>query len=532
MIKESKKISRELNNILIDRIRKYQSQDVTQLLNSPIDEDSNNSYLGGLINFVGEDTNNLDDEINNFLDKISIDEIYIESLPDNEYKKEQEENNNKGIKILKEENNENENKEIKKEEINNENNNLNINIFTENNKPENSIRILLAENYNNYFDVISNQYEKYDNNHFPKVIITDNKDNTKKVMLNNLRNKIFYTEEGQKIIINDEIYTSSLAYLKNKKIYESIPSIFKKNNNKFSLDLELLDESIENIQKKNMEFIEINKSVSTSMSKIISFCNQLDVYIKNKLEPFNISINTSYQKIFKKKQKIAEIKEITIKNSGNIILKRLKMNNILKVIQKLRMYTKLKNNMNNLEEIISDPKNYQKTLDLINKCKKDIEKLKQENNNNNITDPIIEIFQNKLVEYKNENDGYMSGELSQVLNNYFGKFLLIDYDINEKNSNLYEQYNISKFVLEKISLYPKKYNDIITSLIFSDTKEELDKMSDICDYYIKSNLINNMYTQLRGIFLTLSENIMNNIISKFHEKLKENIFPITNSDIL
>ena len=212
MIKESKKISRELNNILIDRIRKYQSQDVTQLLNSPIDEDSNNSYLGGLINFVGDDSNNLDEEINNFLDKVSIDEIYIESLPDNEYKKDQEENNNKGIKILNEENKEN----------NNENNNLNINIFTENNKPENSIRILLAENYNNYFDVISNQYEKYDNNHFPKIIIPDNKnnknnkDNTKKVMLNNLRNKIFYTEDGQKIIINDEIYTSSLPFLKNK----------------------------------------------------------------------------------------------------------------------------------------------------------------------------------------------------------------------------------------------------------------------------------------------------------------------------
>ena len=515
MIKESKKISRELNNILIARIRKYQSQDVTQLLNSPIDEDSNNSYLGGLINFVGDDSNNLDEEINNFLDKVSIDEIYIESLPDNEYKKDQEENNNKGIKILNEENKEN----------NNENNNLNINIFTENNKPENSIRILLAENYNNYFDVISNQYEKYDNNHFPKIIIPDNKnnknnkDNTKKVMLNNLRNKIFYTEDGQKIIINDEIYTSSLPFLKNKKIYENIPSIFKKNTNDFSLDLDLLDESIENIQKKNIEFIEINKSVSTSMSKIISFCNQLDIYIKNKLEPFNTSINISYQKIFKKKQKIKEIKEKTMKNSGNIILKRLKMNNVLKVINKLKVYTKLKNNMNNLEQFISDPKNYQKTLDLINKCKNDIEILKQENNNNNTTDPIIEIFQNKLVEYKNENDGYMSGELSQVLNNYFGKFFLIDYDINEKNYKLYEKYNISKFVLEKISLYPKKYNDIITSIIFSEAKEELEKMSDICDYYIKSNLINNLYTQLRGIFLTLTEKTMNNIISIINEEL-------------
>ena len=515
MIKESKKISRELNNILIDRIRKYQSQDVTQLLNSPIDEDSNNSYLGGLINFVGDDSNNLDEEINNFLDKVSIDEIYIESLPDNEYKKDQEENNNKSIKILNEENKEN----------NNENNNLNINIFTENNKPENSIRILLAENYNNYFDVISNQYEKYDNNHFPKIIIPDNKnnknnkDNTKKVMLNNLRNKIFYTEDGQKIIINDEIYTSSLPFLKNKKIYENIPSIFKKNTNDFSLDLDLLDESIENIQKKNIEFIEINKSVSTSMSKIISFCNQLDIYIKNKLEPFNTSINISYQKIFKKKQKIKEIKEKTMKNSGNIILKRLKMNNVLKVINKLKVYTKLKNNMNNLEQFISDPKNYQKTLDLINKCKNDIEILKQENNNNNATDPIIEIFQNKLVEYKNENDGYMSGELSQVLNNYFGKFFLIDYDINEKNYKLYEKYNISKFVLEKISLYPKKYNDIMTSIIFSEAKEELEKMSDICDYYIKSNLINNLYTQLRGIFLTLTEKTMNNIISIINEEL-------------
>ena len=515
MIKESKKISRELNNILIDRIRKYQSQDVTQLLNSPIDDDSNNSYLGGLINFVGDDSNNLDEEINNFLDKVSIDEIYIESLPDNEYKKDQEKNNNKGIKILNEENKEN----------NNENNNLNINIFTENNKPENSIRILLAENYNNYFDVISNQYEKYDNNHFPKIIIPDNKnnknnkDNTKKVMLNNLRNKIFYTEDGQKIIINDEIYTSSLPFLKNKKIYENIPSIFKKNTNDFSLDLDLLDESIENIQKKNIEFIEINKSVSTSMSKIISFCNQLDIYIKNKLEPFNTSINISYQKIFKKKQKIKEIKEKTMKNSGNIILKRLKMNNVLKVINKLKVYTKLKNNMNNLEQFISDPKNYQKTLDLINKCKNDIEILKQENNSNNTTDPIIEIFQNKLVEYKNENDGYMSGELSQVLNNYFGKFFLIDYDINEKNYKLYEKYNISKFVLEKISLYPKKYNDIMTSIIFSEAKEELEKMSDICDYYIKSNLINNLYTQLRGIFLTLTEKTMNNIISIINEEL-------------
>ena len=201
MKKEQKKISRKLNNILIDRIRKYQSQDITQLINSPNDEDSNNSYLGGLINFVGEESNNLEDEINYFLDRIPIDDIHIESLPDNEYISDDMAQDNKdkektGIVITKEEDNNILNNNIN---INNDLN-ININIFTETKKPENSIRVLLSENYNNYFDIISNSYEKYDSNHFPKMIIKNNKDknNTKKIMLNNLHNKIFYTEEGKK----------------------------------------------------------------------------------------------------------------------------------------------------------------------------------------------------------------------------------------------------------------------------------------------------------------------------------------------
>ena len=518
--KDSKKISRKLNNILIDRIRKYQSQDVTQLLNSPKDEDSDNSYLGGLINFVGDDSQNLDDEINYFLDRIPIDDIHIESIPDNEYINDNiigEKKEKDGIEILKETNEKKEdNNNENKENNSNETNDLNINIFTESKKPENSIRILLAENYNNYFDLIANSYEKYDNNHFPKIIIKDDKDNTKKIMLNNLRNKIFYTEEGKKIIINEEIYTTSLAFLKNKKIYDNIPLLFKANKEEYKLDIELLDDTIENIQKKNIEFIEINKLVSTSMSKILIFCNQLDKYIKNKLEPFNTSINTSYQKVFNKKKKIKEMKEITLKNSGNLILKKLKMNNLFKLMTKLKVYTKLKNNMNNLEKLLLDPKNYQKTLDLINKSKNDIELVQNENT---IKDPILELFLNKLIEYKNENDGYMSGELSQVLNKYFGNLIIIEPNPNEKNLEIYEQYNISKFVLEKISSLQQIHKDLLTSFIFSDPKEELEKMSDICDYYIKSNLINNLYTQLRGIFLTFTENTMNDIISLFNQEL-------------
>ena len=562
MIKQNEKISRELNEILIERIRKYQAQDISQLLNSPNDEDTNNSYLGGLINFVGDDTRNLDDEINNDLDKITIDEIHIEPLPDDEYnnefdEEEEEENEDqphegqvidKKIKIVKKDENGNDINDIKNKE------NKEKIVDTNTKKNSEGIRVLLSDNLNNYFDIISKNYDKYDNNHFPKIIVNDNKNNAKKVLLANLRNKIFLTREGEKVIVNDEVYSTSLAYLKNREIYSDIPQRFKKSNNEFTLDFNLLDESIENIQMKSFEFIEINKLVSTSMSKIISYCSQLDKYINDKLEPFDNSMNLSYEKINRKKQIVSEIKARTITNSGNIILKKIKMNNSIKIMDKLKKYIKVKKTMNNLESLISDPKNYQKTFDLINKCKEEIEKMKKEktllelnitikNENieeekkeveeNNI-DPIIQLFENKLNEFRNENDAHMSSELSQLLNNYFNNFLVLDNEENvDKNEKMeeFKKYNFSDLVLEKISSFSEKFNSILNSLYFLSPKEELERMSGICDYYIESNLISKMYNQLRGIFTTLSEQVMNNILSLFKEKIEEiNENEIENND--
>ena len=550
MIKQNEKISRELNEILIERIRKYQTQDISQLLNMPNDGD-NNSYLGGLINFVGDDTNNLDDEINNDLDKITIDQIYIESLQDSEYnndiiEEEEEENEDpphegqvidKKIKIIKKDKDKKEEDNIvaKKEENIPD---INIKIYTTNKSPE-GIRVLLSDNLNNYFDLISKNYDRYDNNHFPKIIVNDNKTNTKKVLLAKLRNKIFITREGEKIIVNDDEYTTSLAYLKNREIYSDIPQRFKKNKSDFTLDFNLLDENIVNIQLKSMEFIELNKLVSTSMSKIIAYCSQLDKYIKNKLEPFDNSITISYEKVNRKKQIITEIKNRTLKNSGDIILKKIKIYNTIKLVNKLKKYMHLKNNMNNLETIISEPKNYQKTIDLINKCKEEIEKIKKENNeeekdiqkdevkdeeNEKVNSSMIQIFEDKLVEFRNENDNHISRQLSQLLNNYFNNFLIIENDEDvDKNKKWeqFEKYHISKFVLDKISSFSEKYNKLLTSINFLTPKEELNKMDGICDYYIENNLMTKIYNQLRGIFTTLSEQVMNNILSLFNDKIKD-----------
>ena len=112
------------------------------------------------------------------------------------------------------------------------------------------------------------------------------------------------------------------------------------------------------------------------------------------------------------------------------------------------------------------------------------------NNKNHMFDgcnSLLCLNKSKLVDYKNKNNEHMLGELSDILNYYFENYLLLDYDIKESNYELNKKYNISKFVFEKITLYPKKYKDILVSLNFSDEKDTFEKINDIYDYYIKNN---------------------------------------------
>ena len=137
-------------------------------------------------------------------------------------------------------------------------------------------------------------------------------------------------------------------------------------------------------------------------------------------------------------------------------------------------------------------------------------------------EPIIELFENRLNEYRNENEAHMSREFSQLLNNYFSNFLVIEnenkinFDKKEKMAE-YEKYNFSKFVLDKVSSFSNKHYSILTSLYFPSPKLELEKMDVICDYYIESNLISKIYNQLKGIYIKLSEQVMNNILYLINE---------------
>ena len=523
---EGDKIPRKLNQILIERIRKYEIQDTSQLVNGPNDEDTNTSYLGGLINFDGGNNNNLlnNQFDNNVIDTMTENDIYVEPYEYNDYNEfeeeddeefeenEEEKGDNPSISIKTSKNKEK--IEIKKEEKN-----------EEKNKNENAknMRLVLSENFNEYLDKIQKNYNKYSNNHFPKIINNDRNTNNKNSVIKSLKERVYNTKNGEKIIVNEDSYITSLAYLKNKDLFYEIPPRYKKLKEEFTLDYNLLEEDMTNIQIKSMEFIELNSKVSTSISKVLLFSFYLERYIKEKLEPFNNSINTSYDKVINDKKFISEIKLKTMKNAGNIILKRIKMNNTKKLIKKLKKYIKLKNSMNSLELLFKGKKNTQQIYDLINKCKEEIAKIKEINIKEKSNENIIEIFEKKLEEFKNKNDTNMSGELSELLNNYFKTFLTfkeINEESNKKNNfDEFEKYGITKFVLEKITSVSETYNFIISSLNFSPNEDEKEKLSKICDYYIEGNLINKIYIQLKGIFTSLMEQQMEQILSIFREKL-------------
>ena len=495
---KEEKMTRELNELLIERIKNYNIQETNQLINGPDVDDLNISFLGGLINFDGNTFETSDIDLKNHLEKMTINDIYIEPYKYKEYDdeeeiKEQSEINQKKTKF-------------------DFNNNIN---------GTDSIKILLTDNYNDYLNLIQKNYEKYSHNHLDKSKM--NNLNTKNIVPN-LPRRVYETKKGEKIVLNDEIYETSLTYLQNKELYNDIPKRFQQPHDKYTIDYNLLEKNVENIQIINMELIELNKKVSTSMSRAVSYCNKLDKYIKQNLPWFNESVNVSFNNIKNDKEIVSKIKLKTMNNSGKIVLKRIKMNNINKIISVIEKYTNLKNKMNSLELLFTKKKKTQEIYELINVCKDEIESIKNLNKKTNSNEEIIGLFENKLSELKNKNEAQMFDDLSKEFNDFFSNFINfeeIDENFEQKDEKL-SNFGISKFILDKILSNSPLYESILLSLEFLSPEKKIEKISNICDYYTDDNSISNIYSQLRGIFLQICEQTLNNILSIFSEKVQSN----------
>ena len=457
-----------INRILIQRLRKYNFQNFSQLLNSPEPEPSYFSYFESIANFlydtVYDDQANLESEINKDLDKFSIDCITIEDSSKNiKYKKKTDEKD----QII---------------EIKNQKKNL---------------KFLLNEPIDKYIEKITETYDKFCKNH-NEIKKIENKNR-----INNINKEDEKEKENKRFLNLKSIYTS------NKDILIDIPDEYNVSKEEFKVDPDLLGRPVKYLRIKSEGLVEKSTLIDKELEKILGHTNKLEYYINQNWQPWNSNINLYFDKIKQYHNKVELIKKKCLGNTSKLILKEIKRKNIKKMRKVFIQFRKMKDSINYLKILITDVKKYKLTNELINKNKNNIDKIKKIVNNKKVS--LLDLFDISFNNFKAKNSTHMSGELGQILNEYFNGFAFID----ETYENNYKNYNISEDSYNTLISSSYGIKRLIEHLQFKEQKDEIEKIHSVCDYFIQNNLTNSIYIKLRGIFSNLTNDVINKIIEFF-----------------
>ena len=454
-----------INTILIQRLRKYNFQNFSQILNTPEPEPSYFSYFENITNLIYNtmynDETNYQTEIDKDLDKFSEDSISIIDLSDTI-----------GIKFK-------------------SNNNV------KNNKKPN-LKMLLEEQDNNYINKIDSKYKRFCVNHKEKEKL--------KYRENNNKNNEF---EGNQRFLN-----LKSIYITNEDILLGIPDEYKVPNNEFRTDPDLLSKPINYLQIKCNGLIKMSTQIDKELEKILGHTNKLDHYIQNNWQPWNSNINLYYENIQIYHQKIDSIKKKALGNTSKLILKEIKRKNIKKLKDICKQFKTIKESIITLSSLIKNVKQYKLINELIFKNQNYIENIKI------IVKGkvgIIDLFDMSLKNFKENNNSHTSGELNKIMDEYFQDFAYID----ETYMNNFEMYNISEKNYNTISSYSYGIKRILEHLQFKKQKDEIEKIDSLCEYYIQNNLIKSIYNKLRGIFTNLTADILRKILDFFKNEIKK-----------
>ena len=460
MRKEKQKIN--INKILIQRLRKYNFQNFSQLLNTPEPEPSYFSYFENITNLIYntmyDDESNLETEIDKDMDKFSENSISIFDSSD---------------KII------NNSKHSNNEKVNQKSN----------------LKILLEEKIDNYINKIDTKYKRFCINHNEKTKLK-NKNNDNQI------------EKNQRFLNLKSIYIS------NEDILLGIPDEYKVQNNEFKTDPELLSKPINYLQIKCNGLIKMSTQIDKELEKILGHTNKLDLYIQNNWQPWNSNINLYFENIQIYHKKIDSIKIKALGNTSKLILKEIKRKNIKKLREICKQFKIIKESIITLASLIKNVKQYKLINELIYKNQKYLENIKLISKGKV---GIVDLFEMSLKNFKENNNSHTSGELNKILEEYFQDFVFID----ETFANNYETFKISEENYNMISSYSYGIRRILDHLQFKKQKDEKEKIDSLCEYYIQNNLIKTIYNKLRGIFTNLTSDILLKIIEFLKKEIKK-----------
>ena len=456
----------QINQILIQRLRKYNFQNFSQLLNTPEPEPSYFSYFENITNLIYNtmynDETNFETEIDKDLDKFSEESISITDT-----------SNKIGTNI--------------KSKINNKKDNKTTNL-----------KMLLEEQENTYINKIDNKYKRFCINHkeIPKL---------KNININKNNNEL---EKNQRFLNLNSLYIT------NEDILLGIPDEYKVQNNEFKTDPDLLSRPINYLQIKCNGLIKMSTQIDKELEKILGHTNKLDYYIQNNWQPWNSNINIYFENIQVYHKKIDSIKKKALGNTSKLILKEIKRKNIKKLKEICKQFKTIKESIMTLASLIKNVKQYKLINELIYKNQNFIDNIKI------IVKGkvgIIDLFEMSLKNFKENNNSHTSGELNKILEEYFQDFVYID----ETYMNSFEMYNISEKNYNMISSYSYGIKRLLEHLQFKKQKDEKEKIDSLCEYYIQNNLIKSIYNKLRGIFTNTTTDILRKIVDFFKIEIKK-----------
>ena len=451
-----------INKILIHRLRKYNFQNFSQILNTPEPEPSYFSYFENITNIIYNtmynDEPNIETEIDKDLDKFSEENIIISDAFDKIWFKKDKDNNKKT-----------------------------------------NLKILLEEESDIYINKIDNKYKIFSNNHkeIPKI-----------------KNKSNINNKNDELIKNQRFLNLKSIYITNEDILLGIPDEYKVQHNEFKTDPDLLSKPVNYLRVKCDGLIKMSTQIDKELEKILGHTNKLDHYIQNNWQPWNLNINLYFENIKIYHKKIDSIKNKALGNTSKLILKEIKRKNIKKLRDICKQFKTIKESIMTLASLIKNVKQYKLINELIYKNQNYIENIKKIAKGKV---GIIDLFEMSLKNFKENNNSHTSSELNKILEEYFQDFVYID----ETYLNSFEMFQISEANYKLISSYSYGIKRLLEHLQFKKQRDEIEKIDSLCEYYIQNNLIKSIYNKLRGIFTNTTTDILRKLLDFFKTEIKK-----------
>ena len=357
-----------------------------------------------------------------------------------------------------------------------------------------SFRELTKQNFDNYSEALSKDYRKYAFNHF-------------KVNYNN--NNIYLNDNSDLNNLND----GESNYKTNEKIFNEIPKEFIVNCNLFKIKSEILNANIEEIQNNCITFIDYNSKIDLELQRILKKNEMIENYISGNSWPSLNGVNCTFNKIKEWKNIYKELKSKNYKNSLFLLTKKIKQQNLKKIILFMKSLKEVQNNLSFINDINSKD-NTSSSFELISKGRELIEKLK--NNTGQKELKLYDFFEETFSNYLSKNSSSMTNEFSNIMTEYFNGFIVFQ----ESKENTSQTYHISQLVLDKLKSIENC--DYVIKHINFESKNKIESIINIIENYIKTRLIDSFYSAVKEKFINISNQVFENINNTIIDKIKNN----------